>query len=83
MTGFFSGDFLNKGKINHHVVFARNINLPPEKKLVRCQWIFMIEYMVNDIVEHFKTRLMVKSYTQTYRINYIKIFTHVVKINIV
>jgi len=47
------------------------IDLPPGKKPVRCQWIYMIKYMVNDIFEHFKTRLMVKSYTQTYRNDYI------------
>lgn len=57
------------------------IDLLPWKKLARYQWIYIIKYKFDGIIECFKTRL--KGYTQIYRINYIKIFTHVVKINIV
>jgi len=59
------------------------INLPPGKKPVRCQWIYMIKYIVDDIFEHFKTRLIGKGYTQTYRNDYIETFSSVAKINII
>lgn len=43
----------------------------------------MIKLKVDDIIECFKARLMVKGYTQTYIIDYTKTFALVVKINTV
>ena len=57
------------------------VDFPPGKKPVGCHWIYTMKYKTNGSIEHFKARLVVKGYTQTYGIDYIKMFVLVAKIN--
>jgi Reverse transcriptase (RNA-dependent DNA polymerase) len=44
--------------------------LPKNKKLILCKWIFKIKYNSDGTIERYKARLVAKSYTQTYGIDY-------------
>lgn len=59
------------------------VDLLPRKKPVGCRWICTVKYKTDGTIERFKTRLVVKGYTQIYAINYTETFALVVKINIV
>jgi Reverse transcriptase (RNA-dependent DNA polymerase) len=59
------------------------VQLPKEKKSVGCKWVYKIKYNSNETVERYKTRLVIKGYTQTYGIDYQEIFAPVAKMNAV
>ena len=59
------------------------VDRPPTKKIVGCRWIFSIKYQADGMIERYKARLVAKGYTQTYGIDYTKIFAPVAKINTV
>ena len=42
------------------------IELPREKCLVGCKWVFIVKYKVNGCLKRYKARLVAKCYTQTY-----------------
>lgn len=48
---------------------------------VEYKWVFTVKYKVDGPINHYKTRLVVNEYTQTYRINHQETFVLVVKIN--
>lgn len=52
-----------------------------KKKAIECKCVFIIKYKVDGIVEHYKTHLVVKGFTQTYSTNYTETFTPVAKLN--
>jgi Reverse transcriptase (RNA-dependent DNA polymerase) len=55
--------------------------LPKNKKLVGCKWVFKIKYNSDGNIKRYKARLMIKGYTQTYGIDYQEIFTPVANMN--
>ena len=57
------------------------VDLPKGKKPVGCKWVFTIKYKPDETLERYKTRLVVKGYTQTYRIDYQEIFAPIAKMN--
>ena len=57
------------------------VDLPREKKVVGCKWVFTIKSKADGSVERYKTRLVAKGFTQTYGINYQETFAPVAKIN--
>jgi Reverse transcriptase (RNA-dependent DNA polymerase) len=57
--------------------------LPKNKKLVGCKWVYKIKYNSDGIIKRYKTRLVVKGYTQTYGINYEETIAPVTKMNTV
>ena len=59
------------------------VELPREKGPVGCKWVFTIKYKANGSLERYKARLVVKSYTQTYGVDYQEIFTPIAKMNTV
>ena len=59
------------------------VELPLGKKLVGCKWVFTMTHKVDGSLEHYKARLAVKGYTQTYGIDYLETFALVEKMNVV
>ena len=58
-------------------------NLPKEKQLVGCKWIFNAQYKPDGSIDRYKARLVAKGFTQTYGLNYQETFALVAKLNIV
>ncbi|RVW29639.1 Retrovirus-related Pol polyprotein from transposon TNT 1-94 [Vitis vinifera] len=57
------------------------VDLPREKKVVGCKWVFTIKSKADGSVERYKARLVVKGFTQNYEIDYQETFAPVAKIN--
>ena len=57
------------------------VDLPREKKIVGCKWVFTIKCRANGSVERYKARLVAKGHTQTHEIDYQETFAPVAKIN--
>ena len=58
------------------------MDLPKEKTIVGCKWMFTIKYRSNGSLERYKVGLVAKGFTQTYDIDYLETFAPVVKLNI-
>ena len=59
------------------------VDLPEEKSLMGCKWVFTVKYKADGSLERYKARLVAKGYTQTYGVVYQETFAPVAKMNIV
>lgn len=50
------------------------VELPKDKKMVGCKWVFSVKYKSDGTIDRYKTRLVAKGYTQTYEIDYQETF---------
>ena len=57
------------------------VELPREKKIVGCKWVFTVKSKADGTVERYKARLVAKGFTQTHGIDYQETFAPVAKIN--
>lgn len=57
------------------------VDLPKNKKVVGCKWVFTIKCKADGSIERYKARLVAKGFTQTYGIDYQETFAPVAKIN--
>ena len=57
------------------------VELPKEKKPVRCKWVYTLKYKADGSLERYKARLVAKRYTQTFGIDYQETFSLVTKMN--
>ena len=56
---------------------------PPWKSVVGCKWIYKIKTFSNGSIERYKTRLVAKSFTQEYGIDYEETFAPITRISFV
>ena len=52
-------------------------HFPPRKYVVGCKWIYKIKTHFDGSIEHYKTRLIAKGFTQEYEIDYEETFAPV------
>ena len=57
------------------------VDLPRDKKIVGCKWVFSVKYRADGSIERYKVRLVAIGFTQTYGIDYQETFAPVAKIN--
>ncbi|XP_068662962.1 uncharacterized mitochondrial protein AtMg00810-like [Aristolochia californica] len=57
------------------------VPLPPDKKLVGCEWLLIVKHNPDVFVARLKARLVAKGYTQCYDIDYEENFSPVAKLN--
>ena len=57
------------------------VTFPPRKSVVGCEWIYKIKIHSNGSIERYKARLVAKSFTQEYEIDYEEIFTPIARIS--
>lgn len=46
------------------------VDLPRDKELIRCKWVFAVKMKLDCSVDRCKAILVVKGYTQTYKVDY-------------
>ena len=57
------------------------VTLPPGKSVVGCKWIYKIKTHSDGSIEHYKTHLVAKGFTQEYGIDYEETFAPVARIS--
>ena len=57
------------------------VPLPKGKKAIGCRWVFTLKHNADGSIDRYKTRLVAKGYTQTYRVDYLETFAPVAKLN--
>nr|CAN61034.1 hypothetical protein VITISV_041749 [Vitis vinifera] len=57
------------------------VDLPKEKRIVGCKWVFIVKCKADGSIERYKARLVAKGFTQTYGIDYHETFAPIAKIN--
>ena len=55
------------------------IDVPNNKKMVGCKWLFNMKYRPDGNIDRFKARLVAKGYNQMYQIDYMEKFSLVEK----
>ena len=57
------------------------VNNPSEKRPIGCKWVFNMKYRAVGLIKRYKSRLVVKFFTQTHGINNQETFALVAKMN--
>lgn len=57
------------------------VDLPQNKILIGCKWVYTVKLKPDGSVDRYKARLIAKGYTQTYGIDYQETFAPVAKFN--
>ena len=57
------------------------VTLPPRKSVVGCKWIYKIKTHSNGSIEHYKSRLIAKGFTQEYKIDCEETFAPIARIS--
>jgi hypothetical protein len=53
--------------------------LPKDKKTIGCKWLYKVKHNANGFMNKYKTRLIVKDYSQIYDIYYEKTYNPIAK----
>ena len=57
------------------------VDLPSGKSVIGCKWVFKIKTRSYGTVDRYKARLVTRSFTQEYEIDYEKTFAHVARLS--
>lgn len=57
------------------------VDLPRHEEHVGCKWVFIVKLKPDGSVNKYKTKLVAKGYTQTYRVDHQEMFAPITKMN--
>ena len=57
------------------------VDLPSEKSVVGCKWVYKIKTRSDGTVDHYKAHLVAKGFTQEYEIDYEETFAYVTRLS--
>ena len=57
------------------------VDLPSGKSVINCKWVFKIKTRSYGTVDRYKARLVTRSFTEEYEIDYEKTFAHVARLS--
>ena len=57
------------------------VTRPLGKTTIGCRWVYTVKYLPDSSIERLKARLVAKGHTQTYGVDYAKIFSPIAKIS--
>lgn len=56
------------------------MELPKEKSVVDCKWVFTNKYKSDGTIERYKARLVAKGFPQAFGVDYIETFAPIAKV---
>jgi hypothetical protein len=59
------------------------VDLPPEESVVGCKWVYKIKTCSDGTVDRYKARLVARSFTQEYGVDYEETFAPVARLTFV
>jgi hypothetical protein len=59
------------------------VPLPPGKSVVGCRWVYKIKTNSDGFIEWYKARLVVKTYSQQYGMDYKETFALIAKMTVI
>lgn len=62
---------------------CRIVDLPPNKRVVGCKWLYKVKYKADGTLDRYKARLVTKGYTQTLGIDLFQTYALVAKMTTV
>lgn len=59
------------------------VDLPPNKRVVGCKWLYKVKYKADGTLDRYKARLVAKGFTQTQGVDFFRTYAPVAKMTIV
>ncbi|POM58513.1 LOW QUALITY PROTEIN: Integrase catalytic core protein [Phytophthora palmivora] len=84
MTGEYANEWLDDATTEYNALIRNGtwklVPREPGMKVLRNRWIFRVKYLASGEIERFKARLVIKGFMQIYGIDYLEVYSPVVRL---